>query len=302
MKPSIYDAISVEPLYRYDHNAGDRRYARVDERGKVIWYPSVTTIIRATSPTPPGLLGWYAKHGIDAANELRDEAAERGTEMHLNFERYLQGHNVELAMLTDFQSKALLSFDQFCRDYKVEPLGIEVMLWNDDLCYAGACDLIAWLTDPKTGQRDLSIIDFKSGSSSYEDHAVQTEMYRQAWNEMALQRPEYQVERHYNWHPKDWRRSPTYNLKDNTFVVDPEVPRLRSELYKLTNERKPKSKFLFRGTLPGDGHYVEIDPDQVILEAYANTQSRIFDNSAAMQSRPSAPPTTAPFESTSPGV
>jgi hypothetical protein len=52
------------------------------------------------------------------------------------------------------------------------------------------------------------------------------------------------------------------------------VPRLRSELYKLTNERKPKSKFIFRGTLPGDGHYVEIDPDQVILEAYANTQQR----------------------------
>jgi hypothetical protein len=81
MKPSIYDAISVEPLYRYDHNAGDRRYARVNERGKVIWYPSVTTIIRATSPTPPGLLAWYIKHGIDGANELRDEAAERGTEI-----------------------------------------------------------------------------------------------------------------------------------------------------------------------------------------------------------------------------
>jgi hypothetical protein len=36
---------------------------------------------------------------------------------------------------------------------------------------------------------------------------------------------------------------------------------------------------------------------QAVMRHYA-----IFDNSAAMQSRPSAPPTTAPFESTSPGV
>jgi len=300
---TIYDIIGSDPLYRYDHNPGDRRYARVNEYGRVVWYPSVTTIIKATSPTPPGLMAWYAKHGIDGANELRDEAAERGTEMHLNFERYLRGETVELALQTQFQAKALISFDAFCREYRVEPVGIEVMLWNDDLCYAGACDLIAYMTDPKSGARELCIVDFKSGTSSYDDHAVQTEMYRQAWNELCEGKPEFHVERHFNWHPRDWRRSPTYNLKENTGDVDPSIPRLRSELFKLTNERKPKSKYIFRGTLPGDGHFVEVDPDQVILEAYQNTKSRILHYSDTTQSRPSAPPaSTAPFESPSLGV
>jgi len=275
MTPPLHRIFSdYKPLYRYDHTPNDRRYARIDNDGNVVWYPSVTTIIKATSPTPPGLMAWYAKHGFDEATTLRDEAAERGTQMHLNIAEMLEGRPVDLAMQTEFQAKALMSFDAFRQEWQVEPLAVEVMLHNDTHIYAGACDLVAYMTNPKTKERLLSIVDFKSGASSYDDHAVQTEMYRQAWNSMLPPATPHRVEAHYNWHPKDWRKAPTYTLKDNTGKVEPREIELRSGLFRINNECKPKSRHIFRGVLPGDGHFIEIDADEVIREAYLASSTR----------------------------
>jgi hypothetical protein len=254
---------SPPPLFRYDK--GDTRYyARVTAEGNVIWYPSVTTVIRATSPTPPGLLAWYAKHGMDGATELRDEAARRGTEMHVLFADYLMGKAVDLTGLDEFQAKALAAFDQFCKDHEVEPLAIEILLANDADVYAGTVDLICNMT--YKGRRIVAIVDFKSGWGDYRDHAVQLEFYRAAFTQTYLKG----IDELFIWSPKDWRTKPTYNLKQRTGEVEYNEVFHRCALYRMTNDVAPKAKVKLSGRLPGAFEITQHDPNEVIRTIWSS--------------------------------
>ena len=259
-----------DALFRYD-DAGERFYGRV-VNGSVWWYPSVTKIIKATSPTPPGLMAWYAKHGFEEANKLRDDAAERGTEMHVLFERYMSGQHVDMSSLSEFHAKALMSFDQWYRDYKVEPLAIEVLLHSDTYGFAGTADLVCRVKGGK-----VILVDFKSGSSVYDDYAVQLEMYRLAWNEHADMHDIPQVTQVYNWLPKDWRKGPTYTFKDQTGECTSHAIEYRCKLYNETQKLSPRLKTIYGGTLPGTATIEVVDPAQVILDAHARLNRNDID-------------------------
>ena len=267
-----------DALFRYD-DAGERFYGRVvdgctlnDSGYTVWWYPSVTKIIKATSPTPPGLMQWYAKHGFEEANKLRDDAAERGTEMHVLFERYMSGQYVDMSSLSEFHAKALMSFDQWYRDYEVEPLAVEVLLHSDTYGYAGTADLVCRIKGGK-----VILVDFKSGSSVYDDYAVQLEMYRIAWNEHADMHDIPQVTEVYNWLPKDWRKGPTYTFKDQTGECTPQAIEYRCKLYNETQKTSPRIKTIYGGTLPGTATVEVVDPAQVILDAHARLKRNDTD-------------------------
>ena len=271
-----------DALFRYD-DAGERFYGRVvngctlnDSGYTVWWYPSVTKIIKATSPTPPGLMQWYAKHGFEEANQLRDSAAERGTEMHVLFERYMSGQLVDMTSLSEFHAKALMSFDQWYRDYEVEPLAIEVLLHSDTYGFAGTADLVCRVKGGK-----VILVDFKSGSSVYDDYAVQLEMYRLAWNEHADMHDIPQVTETFNWLPKDWRKGPTYTFKDQTGECTSHAIEYRCKLYNETQKTSPRIKTIYGGTLPGTATIEVVDPAQVILDSYArkNRNEDIDDES-----------------------
>lgn len=259
-----------DALFRYD-DAGERFYGRV-VNGNVWWYPSVTKIIKATSPTPPGLMQWYAKHGFEEANKLRDDAAERGTEMHVLFERYMSGQHVDMSSLSEFHAKALMSFDQWFRDYEVEPLAVEVLLHSDTYGYAGTADLVCRIKGGK-----VILVDFKSGSSVYDDYAVQLEMYRLAWNEHADMHDIPQVTEVYNWLPKDWRKGPTYTFKDQTGECSAAAIEYRCKLYNETQKTSPRTKTIYGGTLPGVATIEVVDPAQVILDAHARLNRNEID-------------------------
>lgn len=259
-----------DALFRYD-DAGERFYGRV-VNGNVWWYPSVTKIIKATSPTPPGLMQWYAKHGFEEANKLRDDAAERGTEMHVLFERYMSGQHVDMSSLSEFHAKALMSFDQWFRDYEVEPLAVEVLLHSDTYGYAGTADLVCRIKGGK-----VILVDFKSGSSVYDDYAVQLEMYRLAWNEHADMHDIPQVTELYNWLPKDWRKGPTYTFKDQTGECSAAAIEYRCKLYNETQKTSPRTKTIYGGTLPGVATIEVVDPAQVILDAHARLNRNEID-------------------------
>ena len=259
-----------DALFRYD-DAGERFYGRV-VKGNVWWYPSVTKIIKATSPTPPGLMQWYAKHGFEEANKLRDDAAERGTTMHVLFERYMSGQLVDMASLSEFHAKALMSFDQWMQDYEVEPLAIEVLLHSDTYGFAGTADLVCRVKGGK-----VILVDFKSGASVYEDYAVQLEMYRLAWNEHADMHDIPQVTEVYNWLPKDWRKGPTYTFKDQTGECSSHAIEYRCKLYNETQKTSPRTKTIYGGTLPGEATIEVVDPAQVILDANARLNRNDID-------------------------
>ena len=256
------DKPKPEPLFRYD-DGGDRYYARVigDE---VLWYPSVTRMIKATSPTPHGLLAWYAEHGMEQANKLRDDAADRGTEMHMHFERYITGMPVDLAGLSEFQAKALMSFDAWFRESVTEVYAVEMLLYSDQYGYAGTCDLVCRLNNGK-----VAIVDFKSGKTIHDDYVVQLEMYRVAWNELAEMHGWPQVETLYNWLPKDWRKEPSYTLKCQDNYITSNQIFARSILYRALQGQnmKPRDRKIYTGSLPGQAVVEIVRPEDVVKSA-----------------------------------
>lgn len=235
MKAVFFDADALkEPPYRlYQLNGEGHRYYYVFEDGEPVFFPSVTTLLRQTMPTSPFLIKWMVENG-DAATEKRDMAAAYGTLMHAEIEKLLIGRSYDLDKVPEVVQaymereniadkyffdwapklrKDLLAFAQFAKDWQVKPMAVEISLYHPDYRYAGCIDLPCWLTDKK-GNTFPAIVDFKSGRKGFwEENELQLELYRMMWNKAY---PECEVERIFNWSPKDWRTSPTYNIKEQT--------------------------------------------------------------------------------------
>jgi hypothetical protein len=132
--------------------------------------------------------------------------------------------------------KDLLAFAQWCIDFRVKPLAIEIILADEELGMGGALDLPCEITFeekgflgeiyksginkglPKETKRLVKkrvIVDMKSGRKGfYAGHVHQLEIYRRIWNKHY---PEALIEETYNWAPKAWRGStPTYTFTNQS--------------------------------------------------------------------------------------
>lgn len=221
-------------IYRLD-TEGYRYYYRFGPDGEPEFYPSVTTLLGSTMPTSPFLIEWMLNNGKEQANMKRDLAASYGTFMHGEFEKliisrsydfdavpavvqaYMERENVPEGLFNEWVVKIrkdVLAFAAFVREWDVQPLAVEIGLVHPKHKYAGAIDLPCRMTDPRTEERFAAIVDFKSGRKGFwEEHELQLGLYRDMWNENFPQLP---VVRIFNFSPKDWRKSPTYNLKEQT--------------------------------------------------------------------------------------
>lgn len=131
----------------------------------------------------------------------------------------------------------LLAFAQFMWDYDIKPYAVEIAL-TSQWGFAGMIDLVADIRKwprteegkaiekaagdekklskiaEKAKERVDAIIDFKSGKKGfYEEYEIQLGMYKLMWDEWF---PDIEVQALYNWSPKDWRKAPTYNFKEQT--------------------------------------------------------------------------------------
>ena len=257
-------------LYRLDGN-GYRYYYRFNESGDVEFYPSVTTMLGQVMPTSPYLIEWMLDNGKEQANEKRDLAAAYGTFMHGEFEKlainrtydfnatagalmdYLERENLPAEKVfsewADKIQKDVLSFAQFMIDWKVIPLAVEISLVHPEHKYAGCLDLICKMTDPRTEEEFSAIVDFKSGRKGFwESHEIQLHLYKM----MAEVNFEIEVQRVFNFAPKDWRKKPTYNLKDQTEAQSRlKIPHLL-ELARIADEERDSSVIVVRGSIDLD--------------------------------------------------
>lgn len=220
-------------LYQLNGKGG-RYYYTFDENGNPVFYPSVTTILSNTLPTSSFLIDWIADKGKEEAERYKNERADYGTFMHACFEDLLINKEYDLDSLqenlknyiekkslpsdfiyyADDLKKDILAFAQFVIDYDVTPIAVEIAL-KSERGYAGMVDCICEMSDKKgSDSKIIAIIDFKSGRKGfYEEHAIQLHFYKMLVEENY---PDLHIEKLFNFSPKAWRKSPTYNLKEQT--------------------------------------------------------------------------------------
>ena len=147
--------------------------------------PSVTSILKATQSDEKRqkLAQWQARVGVDEATRIRDQAASRGTNMHLHLEKFIlgQGHLDLTEEGKTAKSMAQTVIDKGLCDLQ-EIWGSEVTLWYPGL-YAGATDLVG------TFDYEDSIIDFKQSTKPkrrewIEDYMLQLAAYAMAHNQV----------------------------------------------------------------------------------------------------------------------
>ena len=262
-----------EPAYRlFQLNSdGYRYYYRYNDAGEPEFYPSVTTLLKQVMPTAPALLDWMIANGKEGSTEKRDLAAAYGTFMHGEFEKliinrrydfdsvpatmlaYMERENLPEKVFVEWLPKIrkdVLAFAQFVKDWNVKPLAVEIGLYHPKYHYAGCLDLPCVMTDPKTEKSFVAIVDFKSGRKGfYEEHELQLHLYREMWN---VHYPDTQVTRVFNFSPKDWRKAPTYNLKDQTDSVNAKKLPYLLALATIEDEKRDNTLTIVRGVLDLD--------------------------------------------------
>jgi len=273
------NALRVPNFRLYQLNTrGTRYYYTLDDEGVPTFYPSVTTILHEVSPRNPFLEKWRAEMGLEKAEAYTQERANYGTFMHGQIEKLLVARSYDLDTLkaelakyvereqlplsfvnyAEDLKKDILAFAQFVIDYDVRPLCIEQSLYSEK-GYAGMIDLVCnmrvytkdeeakarekkgekWTEkdEEKYTARIIAMVDFKSGRKGfYESHVFQLYMYKDMWEEHY---PDIPIEGVFNWSPKDWRKSPSYNFECQTDAQNPEIAKLLLEQYKL---RKTETK------------------------------------------------------------
>jgi CRISPR/Cas system-associated exonuclease Cas4 (RecB family) len=149
------------------------------------FYPSITTVLGGTTPPEKAdaLKNWQASLGMDVAQKKTQEAADRGTSVHLMIERYLkkepviQGEKFDSSIITSFNGlKLKLNAIE-------EVWGQEVALYSDLLEIAGRCDCIGVYKGKEC------IIDFKTagrlkGDKDIDDYKLQLTAYAIMHNEI----------------------------------------------------------------------------------------------------------------------
>tara|TARA_S200002703_G_scaffold9044_1_gene8995 strand:- start:2973 stop:3665 length:693 start_codon:yes stop_codon:yes gene_type:complete len=146
--------------------------------------PSVTTILGATQSDEKkaALQKWKDRVGMEQAERIKDQAAERGTAMHTILEGYLLG---QLHLdLTDIGQNAHTMAEQIIqnglRGFLHEIWGSEVTVYYPGL-YAGATDVVG------VYEGFQSIVDFKQTNKPkrrewIEDYFLQLAAYAMAHN------------------------------------------------------------------------------------------------------------------------
>ena len=147
--------------------------------------PSVTTILSATQSEEKRrkLAEWRAIKGEAEADRIKQQAASRGSNMHLFLEKFIlgQGHDDLTEEGKVAKSMAQTVIDKGLGDLQ-EIWGSEVTLWYPDL-YAGATDLVG------VYDYEDSIIDFKQSNKPkrrewIDDYFMQLAAYAMAHNQI----------------------------------------------------------------------------------------------------------------------
>ena len=152
------------------------------------YYPSVTYVLNFY-PKGPHYEKWLKTVGF-ASEYIVKKAQEDGTEVHLLIEQYLNGE--ELNFLNQKGNpqynpevwQMFLRFVDFWELYKPKLIETEIHLFSDNLLVAGTCDMVCEIN------KELWIIDFKTGNHIHPISELQTAVYDKCYEECFGKKPQ----------------------------------------------------------------------------------------------------------------
>lgn len=177
---------------------GSRHY-RLDLSGKRVTFldkrfyftaegvavPSVTTILEAY-PKGAAFFEWLKRAGEDA-DEIRDEAGKRGSNVHRLTEEYDKGERVTLLTESGEIAMSMVEWSMFERyvQFRATNPGFEIIeieknLVTSDLGYGGTKDRILSFGGKKV------LIDIKTSSMVHDHYWLQLAAYKQAHNKLLM--------------------------------------------------------------------------------------------------------------------
>lgn len=156
---------------RYEIN--NQHWYRVPnpETGKEEWLPSVT---RFTGHYPKGHFfeQWLSNQGgYQNAQRIKEEAGDRGNNVHAGIEALLTGEEIRYADFTKEEWKHLLGFKNWAEDFRPQVLGIEEIVYSLRSRVAGTLDLRCII-----GGKHC-VVDHKTSSAIYRAHEIQSNEY-----------------------------------------------------------------------------------------------------------------------------
>ncbi|HQW95599.1 MAG TPA: hypothetical protein PLU58_07345 [Saprospiraceae bacterium] len=206
-------------------------------------------------PTSPVLIKWMCDKGYAEAQRYMKERAVYGSLMHYAIGMFITTLKWDFDKVKDFVdltitegiteyckegwhddlNSDIAAFAQFVCDYKVKPMAVEIVLVSKD-GYATLIDLVCKMTIQEDGLHETDVLksgpnkgqpkkvkvdkeitalmNFKSGRHGFfDEHEIQLEFEKRLFQENY---PEIKIDAIYNWAPKEWRKSPTYTLKDQS--------------------------------------------------------------------------------------
>ena len=147
-------------------------------------YPSITTILGYTSSQEKNstLDNWRKRVGNSEADRISQNAANRGTNVHLMLERLINGDDPKFNDFPPDHVKIVTSLRLEIKKI-TKVYGKEVVLYSDNLQIAGRCDLVGEY------QGEPAIIDYKTSTrvktkAEIGDYWVQCAAYLTCHNEM----------------------------------------------------------------------------------------------------------------------
>ncbi len=147
-----------------------------------IHVPGVSTITGILAK--PALIHWSWKLGMQGIDyrKFRDEKAEAGTLGHIFIMNYLKKLETDTSeysqKVIDMAENSFMSFLEWEKGYKIEPILIEKPLISEYYKYGGTPDFIGNLHRGIDGMGCIDIIDFKTGSGIYDEYIIQLSAYK----------------------------------------------------------------------------------------------------------------------------
>jgi len=151
-------------------------------KGEVLWLPPVSTIDDMVAK--PNLKYWYGAHGTELANQMRDEAAQIGTDAHSAIERICSGEHItapEWDKYPEQVKNSIRAFLRWMQEVRYQPFTTELTVYSLKYGYAGTLDGLGYIQ--YNGKPMFILADWKTSGRFYKVMFLQLAAYRQAYRE-----------------------------------------------------------------------------------------------------------------------